>query len=394
MTELKKYHDIIDELKCCVIVPSYNNDRTLESVLNKIKIYTSNIIVVNDGSTDDTRNILNGFTDLKIIHFDSNQGKGSALLAGFKKASELGYEYAITIDSDGQHFPEDIPSFIEMIIECPGSLIVGDRNMEQAGIPGKSSFGHKFSNFWYAVETGIKLPDTQSGYRLYPLKALNKINFYTKKFEFEIEVLVRANWHDIPVMSVPVSVKYFPKVERVSHFRPFKDFARISILNTILVIIALLWIKPLFVFKSLNKENIKKFVKEQILKNTESNIRLSFAIALGVFCGIVPIWGWQMIVAVSLAHFFKLNKIIVLTSSNISIPPMMPFILYLSYITGGYILGNPNGIKNFENLISINFLKYELVQYVIGSFAFALIAAGGFFIISYLIFMIFRKNYR
>ncbi len=75
MTELKKYHDIIDELKCCVIVPSYNNDRTLESVLNKIKIYTTNIIVVNDGSTDNTRDILSRLIDLEILHFYSNQFK-------------------------------------------------------------------------------------------------------------------------------------------------------------------------------------------------------------------------------------------------------------------------------------------------------------------------------
>lgn len=384
----------MDEIKCCVIVPTYNNDRTLESVIDNIKVYTSNIIIVNDGSTDATRTILTKYTDMKAIHFEVNQGKGTALLAGFKEATELGYEYAITIDSDGQHFPDDIPNFIEMIIEYPGSLIVGNRNMEQSGIPGKSSFGHKFSNFWYAIETGIKLPDTQSGYRLYPLKSINKINFFTKKFEFEIEVLVRANWHDIPVISVPVSVKYFPEEERVSHFRPFKDFTRISILNTILVIIALLWIKPIFVIKSLNKENIKRFVSEQIRKNTESNLRLSFAISLGIFCGIIPAWGWQMIIAVPLAHFFRLNKIIVLTASNISIPPMIPFILYFSYITGGFVLGKPNGHHNLESMISFDFIKHELFQYVIGSFTFAFIAAGGVFILSYLIFMIFRKNYR
>jgi len=104
--------------------------------------------------------------------------------------------------------------------------------MEQEGIPRKSSFGHKFSNFWFWVETGIKLSDTQSGYRLYPLTELKKIHFFMRKFEFEIEAIVRAAWRGIPVISVPINVVYAPKETRVSHFRPIRDFTRISIMNT------------------------------------------------------------------------------------------------------------------------------------------------------------------
>ena len=98
--------------------------------------------------------------------------------------------------------------------------------MTQEGVPKKSSFGNKFSNFWFWFETGIKLEDTQSGYRLYPLKTIPK-NYFTRKFEFEIEVIVRSAWNGVAVKNVPIKVLYDPS-ERVSHFRPFKDFTRIE----------------------------------------------------------------------------------------------------------------------------------------------------------------------
>jgi glycosyltransferase involved in cell wall biosynthesis len=101
-----------------------------------------------------------------VITLPENQGKGNGLKTGFRKAKELGYDYAITIDSDGQHYPDDIPVFVEALLqEKEDVLLIGNRNMSQDGIPKKSSFGNRFSNFWFWFETGIKLEDTQSGYR-------------------------------------------------------------------------------------------------------------------------------------------------------------------------------------------------------------------------------------
>ena len=130
--------------------------------------------------------------------------------------------------------------------------------MNQESVPGKSSFGNKFSNFWFNLETDIKLPDTQSGYRVYPVKAMENINFFTRKFEFEIEVIVRAAWAGIDVMAIPVKVYYPPAGERVSHFRPFNDFTRISILNTVLVFLTFFWIKPRNFYRSIKKKTLGK----------------------------------------------------------------------------------------------------------------------------------------
>lgn len=243
----------IENLKLCVIIPTYNNHKTLRRVIDGVLQHTQNIIVVNDGSTDTTSEIIASYPQLVKIEIAKNQGKGNALREGFKKAKQLGFEQAITIDSDGQHFPDDIPVFLDALEkEGKDILLIGSRNMNQDGVPKKSSFGNKFSNFWFWFETGITLEDTQSGYRLYPLRAIPN-RYFTKKFEFEIEIIVRTAWNNVPVKNIPINILYDPN-ERVTHFRPFKDFTRISILNTILVLITLLYIKPRNFFRSFKKK--------------------------------------------------------------------------------------------------------------------------------------------
>jgi glycosyltransferase involved in cell wall biosynthesis len=280
---------------CCVLIPTYNNSATLKNVIENVSLYTDNIIVVNDGSTDSTEEILRSFPGLDVLSYSPNKGKGIALRKGLKYAYNKGFQYAISIDSDGQHFAEDLFKFIEKLKEEKNSIIIGARNMDQASVPGKSSFGNKFSNFWFKLETGVTAPDTQSGYRLYPLKPLSAINFITRKFEFEIEVLVRASWKGVKISHVPVRVYYAPPAERVSHFRPFKDFTRIFLLNTVLVILAVLYYIPKRLLDDFQKKSFKQVINDYILDGDESNLRKSFSIALGIFIGIVPIWGGEML---------------------------------------------------------------------------------------------------
>src|SRR5690606_12662396 len=197
--------------------------------------------------------------------------------------------------------------------------------MNQAGIPGKSSFGNRFSNFWFRFETGITLSDTQSGFRLYPLRDICDIRFYTTKFEFEIEVIVKAAWRRIPIRNVPIRVLYDPD-ERVSHFRPFRDFTRISILNTWLVLVTLLYIRPRDYFRTFKEKGVKRFFFEDLLHSEDPSLKKSLSVALGVLIGLSPFWGFPTVMVFFLAWVLRLNKLIAFAFSNISIPPLIPFI--------------------------------------------------------------------
>ena len=166
MTSLEITRAMFDELHACVIIPTYNNAATLESVIRDVSEYSDHIIVVNDGSTDETETIVASFPYVQYISHSPNVGKGFALRKAFKYAIEQDYRFAITIDSDGQHFAKDLPAFVQKLELVNDAVIIGARNMDQSTIPGGSSFGNKFSNFWFRVETGIKCPDTQSAFVL------------------------------------------------------------------------------------------------------------------------------------------------------------------------------------------------------------------------------------
>jgi glycosyltransferase involved in cell wall biosynthesis len=367
-----------DDYNVCVLLPTYNNATTLGQVIEGVAQFTRHIVVVNDGSTDNTAEILAQYDFLQVVGYPQNVGKGWALRQGLQYAAEKGYEYAITIDSDGQHYPEDLPAFLDKLAETPCSVIIGARNMEQASVPGKSSFGHKFSNFWFWVETGIKAPDTQSGYRLYPVQRLRNMRFFTTKYEFEIEVIVRAAWAGIPVTFVPVKVYYAPKETRVSHFRPFRDFSRVSVLNTVLVFITFLYIKPRDFIRGLLKKNLRTHLKEAFARADETEFKKSLSIAFGVFMGIVPIWGFQLAGAIAGAYLLRLNKALVILFANISLPPAIPFILYASYQCGAFWMGEKAGTLSFDSNISLAAIHENAVQYFYGGFTLATLAALGF----------------
>lgn len=373
-----------------VIIPTYNNRSTLRDIVKGVRKVCGNIIIVDDGSSYSTSELIADIDGVEIITHDKNRGKGAALKSGFLKAFNSGYKYAITIDSDGQHYPDDIIKFFEASVKEPGTLWVGSRDFNNENMPEKNSFANRFSNFWFKVETGISMVDTQSGFRLYPLEKMKEIRIISGRYEFELEIIVRAAWRNIPVKNIPVGVYYPPKETRISHFKPFKDFTRISLLNTVLVFIALLWWWPLCFVRWFSKENISNFIKRHITESKESNKKIAQSVGLGLFFGISPFWGYQMITAVAVAHLLKLNKVIVLVSSNISIPPIIPFILYGSFATGAFLLGEP--VKFIPEQMNFDSISDSLVQYLAGSVAFAIVIGVLGLITTYILLTIFRKE--
>ncbi len=379
---------------CVAVIPVYNNAATVGEVITRVKNFVGDIIVVNDGSTDGTAEVLSAAAAttaaIEIITLPTNQGKGQALRRALARADERGFSYALTIDADGQHFPEEIPLFLARADLTPGALIIGARNLTQENMPARNTFANRFSNFWFRLETGIRMTDTQSGFRLYPLAPLRGLRLLTSRYEFELESAVRLAWRGTEVINIPVRVFYAPDGERVSHFKPIRDFTRISLLNSVLVLAALFWYYPVRFFRWLSWRNFTTFLRRNLTHSGESNARLAAAIGWGVMWGILPVWGWQMVLAGVTAHMLRLNKIVVVASSNISIPPMIPFILFGSFAAGGAILGRPLDFSPGD--VTFDSIAADLVQYLVGSVALAAIAGLASWLVSYTLLMTLRKE--
>ncbi|ODS82593.1 MAG: glycosyltransferase [Cytophagaceae bacterium SCN 52-12] len=384
---------MLARINCCVIIPTYNNARTLKRVLEEVWAYSGQdrTIVINDGATDATAEILEEYRG-RIIVLENmrNRGKGYSLRRGFREAIERGFDNAITIDSDGQHFADDIPAFVKAALEQPGSLVMGSRNMDQEGVPGKSAFGNKFSSFWFWFHTGIKLPDTQTGYRLYPLAPLKTMRLVTEKFETEIEVIVKMAWRGVRFASVPVRVKYDPD-ERVSHFRPFRDFSRISLLNTWFFLLTLAWYLPRRLLKRLLEKGIMNTIRDELFRSGESEARKAASVGFGLFMGIVPIWGFQLMVGIPAAIALRLNKILFFLAANISIPPMIPVIVYASYKTGEIFFSKPAVKIGSWKEVTLQTIHLHFVQYAAGAVLLACLAGLAGFLLSYLFLRITKR---
>ncbi len=238
----------------CVLIPTYNNERTLAKVIDSVLVYCSDVMVVNDGSSDKTAEILASYSDkIQVLSYPKNKGKGYALKTGFCEARQRGFRYVLTLDSDGQHFAEDIPVFFEAVQHYPDSLLIGSRNLNQPNMKQGSLFANKFSNFWVRVQTSYNLPDTQTGYRLYPIQKMKSMLPICTRYEAEVELLVRSAWKGIRLIAIPIQVFYPSKEDRVSHFRPNRDFLRISLLNTLLCFLAVIYGYPSLLIHSLTK---------------------------------------------------------------------------------------------------------------------------------------------
>jgi uncharacterized protein (DUF2062 family) len=222
------------------------------------------------------------------------------------------------------------------------------------------------------------------------LKSIEKIHLRTSKFETEIEVLVKLAWLGVPITSVNIQVIY-DKDERVTHFRPFRDFTRISILNTWLVILTLFYYLPVRMFRYIQNKGLWKIIQEEALRVDETNWEKAISIGFGFFMGIVPIWGFQLLIGIPLAIFFKMNKVLFVAAANISLPPMIPLIIFLSYQLGGMLYDDKVHIGSFKE-ITLESIHLNFMQYATGGVMLAIIACVLGTLFSWISFSFFRKS--
>ncbi len=208
------------------IIPVYNHEQKVGDVIRETLELNMPVFVVDDGSTDSTCDIIKEIKGISFLRHNKNRGKGAAIMTGMAEAAKIA-DWAITIDADGQHSPGDAIGMIKSVPDNKRPIVVGMRQgMMGKDVPWTSLFGRKFSNFWVLVAGGPKLSDSQSGFRIYPLPESMNLKVKARRFQFEVEILVKAGWKKIPVTESPVSVSYRPGTERISHFRPFADFLR------------------------------------------------------------------------------------------------------------------------------------------------------------------------
>lgn len=228
----------VEENEVCAVIPTYQNAKTLLKVVADVHRVVDTVFVVDDGSNDGTAALLDKATGSerpeKVLTHPKNCGKGAALKTGLTYARQQGFRYAVTVDADGQHRADDIPALLKAVEEEPDALAIGSRGLQHENMPAKSTFANRFSNFWFALQTLQRLPDTQSGLRIYPLRCLHGLRWMSARYEAELTLLVFSAWAGVKLLPIPVSVYYPPRDQRVTHFRPGRDFTRISVLNTLL----------------------------------------------------------------------------------------------------------------------------------------------------------------
>ncbi len=227
----------MSDQKICILIPAYNAARSIHQVITDALKYCHDIIVADDGSTDDTYNLAIS-TGVKVVKIDRNKGKGNALKVLFSEAIELGYDAVITMDADGQHDADSIPSFIEKHKKYPDSLIVGSRMGDKSIIPQARLNSMRLANFFSSLAANQYLEDTQSGYRLYPLTLIKSIVLTSEKYATETEILIKAG--DIGTVIRFVHIKTIYN-DNGSHFRTIRDFS--SITAYVIAYINIKWLK-------------------------------------------------------------------------------------------------------------------------------------------------------
>jgi len=354
--------------KTLVVIPVYNHGETLRDVVTRSLAAGWPVLVVDDGSDDGGPERL---ADLpcQVHRLARNQGKGAAILAGARIAREWGYDAIVTMDADGQLDPADAHRLVEEARHAWPAVIVGARQMDRDNAPASSLFGRKFSNFWVQLECGQELPDTQSGFRLYPVDHLLRLAVRARRFDFEVEVLVRAAWAGIPIRSVPVSVHYPDGERRNSHFHQGKDNARLTLLHTRLVTRALVpWPHRRIVPRTAvpaEAATLRHPVRliRRLSREHVSPAQLAGAAWLGIFLGALPLLAVHTIVILYVAHRLHLNKIAAVAASQICAPPVVPVVC----VEAGHFLRTGRFLVEPSWEVLVVQFPYRLWEWALGS---------------------------
>lgn len=237
----------------CVLVPTYNNPKTVRKVVSEARRFIKDVVLVDDGSAPEGQAACDAIEAEGLAYVKrrpKNGGKGAAVKTGFEVATQLGFTHAVQVDADGQHDLSRMPAFLAAGQDNPQALILGYPEYDDS-VPTVRRIARRFTDFWVALETGRGIiRDAMVGFRCYPLALARQVNAGGNRMDFDVEIAVRMAWAKVPIINVPVGVRYLSADEGgISHFQPFWDNVRFSWLHTRLTTLGVFvrlyrWFKP------------------------------------------------------------------------------------------------------------------------------------------------------
>lgn len=373
-----------------VVAPTHNNVGTLADIIRRVRALDLPLIVINDGSTDETAAVLSALGEsdqsVTVLTHPRNRGKAAALMTGFTAAWEAGHTHAVTIDTDGQLDPEQIPQLLALARRTPHALVIGQRDENTEGYPSKNRLGRRVSNLFVWMQSGVRVADSQCGFRVYPLDFLREVRCHSGRYGFETEVITRAGWAGRPILSTTVRCHYFPKGMAVSHFRPYLDSFRGVPMHLRLMLRAL---SPL-PRAGLRNESGKRIWRRLIdwfnpmpairhLRDDDAGrANAAAGIALGAFIANLPAYGFQTALSLYAARRLHLHPLSVVLGSHLSTPPIGP-LLVAAAITIGHLLLHAQlptlATYDVRTIGLLPLLRASFIEWLIGGIIMGLFSA-------------------
>lgn len=355
------------------VIPVYNHAGTLTDVVRRARQFLP-VLVVDDGSTDWTPELQRMLNALgaNVIRHQRNEGKGAAILTALREADAAGVDYIVTLDADGQHYPEDLPKFISAIEALQQeTLLVGCREFGP-DIPKSSRFGRSFANFWFRLESGVRCADCQSGFRAYPVKAILRLNCSGRRYSFEAEVLARASWGGVKIQDIPIKV-FYPK-ERISHFDKLKDNLRLTAIHSRLVTRRLIpWPAKWVLSTPKPKPQILNMLRhpwktiKSIFSENATPWELAWSAVVATLLGVAPIFGFHIAAILYVTTRFKLNPPFALALQNLYAPPFSPLLC----IELGYYMQHGEFLTSISFKSTVGELHLRFLDWLFGSLVLA-----------------------
>jgi uncharacterized protein (DUF2062 family) len=357
-----------------VIVASAFSDTLKEKVLRARKVHNDVIVALCGGENLNPETIKD--LDVSIASPHGKGGRGEAILLAAQQAGERGMTHIVTLDAENCCDLSDMMRLISALPENGAAIVIGNRKFNKSEMSLSARIKRRISRLWLRLQTGVALSDTGCGHRAYPLFVLENLKLKSKDRLFETEVLVKAAWAGIALLEISLEIPYhLPQQERQSPF--LAAVARIRAFH----------VNAWFVFRSMAPVPTRKIVEDaagkkisifrpassikNLLTENATPVQLALATALGVFLGTLPLIGFHTIAILAAANFFRLNKVVSISASQLCMPPIVPALC----IETGFFLRHGKFLTEF----SIKTLGYQahqrLYEWLIGSLLLAPILA-------------------